>query len=83
MMRLLVAIAAVTVLGGLSTPPARADFMDGKVLASLCTSDLDWEAGGCVGFIVGVADAFDHRHLSSTGGANGGKYCIPDSATRE
>ena len=82
-MRLLVAIAAVIFLGGLSALPARADFMDGKALASLCASDVDWEAGGCVGFIVGVADAFDHRHLSSTGGANGGKYCIPDSATRE
>ena len=57
--------------------------MNGRGLAGLCASDVDWESGGCVGYIVGVADAFDHLHLSSTGGADRGKYCIPDSATRD
>ena len=83
MMRTLIAIVAFIFYAGFSALPARADFMSGKVLASLCASDVDWESGGCVGYIVGVADAFDHLHLSSTGGADGGKYCIPDSATRE
>ena len=82
-MRTPIAIAAFIFYLGLNALPARADFMSGKVLASLCASDVDWESGGCVGYIVGVADAFDHRHLTSTGGADGGKYCIPDSATRE
>ena len=79
----LIAIAAFIFYGGLSAIPARADFMNGKVLAGLCASDVDWESGGCVGYIVGAADAFDHRHLYSTGGSEDGKYCIPDSATRE
>ena len=82
-MRSLIAIAAFVFYGGFSALPARADFMNGKVLAGLCSSAVDWESGGCVGYIVGVADAFDHRHLSSTGGADVGEYCIPDSATRE
>jgi hypothetical protein len=83
MMRTLLAIVAFIFYLGLNALPARADFMSGKVLAGLCASNVDWESGGCVGYIVGVADAFDHRHLSNTGGADGGKYCIPDSATRE
>ena len=79
-MRSLIAIAAFIFYAGLSALPARADFMNGGGLAGLCASDVDWEYGGCVGYIVGVADAFDHLHLSST---DGGKYCIPDSATRD
>ena len=79
-MRSLIAIAAFIFYAGLSALPARADFMNGRGLAGLCASDVDWEYGGCVGYIVGVADAFDHLHLSSTGGD---KYCIPDSATRD
>ena len=82
-MRTLIAIVAFIFYAGFSALPARADFMSGKVLASLCASDVGWESGGCVGYIVGVADAFDHRHMASTGGPGGGKYCIPDSATRE
>ena len=50
-MRLLVAIAAVIFLGD-SAPPACADFMDGKVLASLCTSDVDWLADALVSSLV-------------------------------
>jgi len=81
MMRSKVAIFMFYV--GLMTLPAQADFMDGNTLAGLCAADVEWESGGCVGYIVGVADAFDHRHLANTGGVDGGKYCIPDSATRE
>lgn len=81
MMRSQVAIFMFYV--GLMTLPAQADFMDGNTLAGLCAADVEWESGGCVGYIVGVADAFDHRHLANTGGVDGGKYCIPDSATRE
>ena len=83
MMRTLIAIAAFIFYAGFSALPAQADFMNGRVLASLCASDVDWESGGCVGYIVGVADAFDHLHLSSTGGADEGTYCIPSSATRD
>ena len=83
MMRTLIAIAAFVFYAGFSALPAQADFMNGRVLASLCASDVDWESGGCVGYIVGVADAFDHLHLSSTGGADEGRYCIPSSATRD
>jgi hypothetical protein len=83
MMRSLIAIAAFIFYAGVSALPARADFMSGRGLAGLCASDVDWESGGCVGYIVGVADAFDHLHLSGTGGADRGKYCIPDSATRD
>ena len=82
-MKTLIAIAAFILYGGISTLPAQADFMDGNTLAGLCTAEGGFESGGCVGYIVGVADAFDHRHLSSTGGADRGKYCIPDSATRD
>ena len=82
-MRTLIAIAAFILYAGFSALPAQADFMNGRVLASLCASDVDWESGGCVGYIVGVADAFDHLHLSSTGGADEGRYCIPSSATRD
>ncbi len=82
-MKSLIAIAAFSLYAGISALPAQADFMSGKVLAGLCESDVDWESGGCVGYIVGVADAFDHLHLSSTGSADAGEYCIPDSATRE
>ena len=83
MMRTLIAIATFIFYAGFSALPAKADFMNGRVLASLCASDVDWESGGCVGYIVGVADAFDHLHLSSTGGADEGTYCIPSSATRD
>ena len=83
MMRTLIAIVAFIFYAGFSALPALADFMNGRVLAGLCASDVDWESGGCVGYIVGVADAFDHLHLSSTGGADEGKYCIPSSATRD
>ena len=82
-MKILIATAVFTLCAGLIALPARADFMNGRVLAGLCASEVDWESGGCVGYVVGVADAFDHRHLASTGGVDGGKYCIPDSATRE
>ena len=63
--------------------PAQADFMDGNTLAGLCSAEGGFESGGCVGYIAGVADAFDHRHWSNTGGVDGGQYCIPESATRE
>ena len=82
-MRTLIAIAAFIGYAGLSALPVQADVMSGRLLASLCASDVEWESGGCVGYIVAIADAFDHRHLASTGGADGGKYCIPDSATRD
>ena len=82
-MRTLIAIAAFIFYVGLNALPVRADFMNGNILAGLCAADVEWESGGCVGYIVGVADAIDHRHWSSTGGVDGGKYCIPDSATRE
>ena len=82
-MRTLIAIAAFILYAGLSALPAQADVMSGRLLASLCASDVDWESGGCVGYIVAMADALDHRHLASTGGAYRGKYCIPDSATRD
>ena len=82
-MRTLIAIAGFIFYAGLSALPARADVMSGRLLAGLCASDVDWESGGCVGYIVGIADAFDHLHLSSTGGADRGEYCIPDSATRD
>ena len=82
-MRSLIAIAAVIVYVGLNALPVRADFMNGNFLAGLCAADVEWESGGCVGYIVGVADAFDHRHWSSTGGVDGGKYCIPDSTIKE
>ena len=65
MMRTLIAIAAFIFYAGFSALPAQADFMNGRVLASLCASDVDWESGGCVGYIVGVADAFDHLHFSN------------------
>ena len=83
MMRTLIAIVAFIFYAGFSALPTQADFMNGRVLAGLCASDVDWESGGCVGYIVGVADAFDNLHLSSTGGADEGKYCIPSSATRD
>ena len=79
----LLAVAAVTLCARLSTLPVHADFMDGNTLAGLCAADGGFESGGCVGFIVGVADAFDHSHWSNTGGIDGGEYCIPDSTTRE
>ena len=82
-MRSLIAIAAFIFYVGLSALPARADFINGNFLAGLCAADDEWESGGCVGYIVGVADAFDHRHWSNTGGVDGGQYCIPDSASRE
>ena len=82
-MRILIATAVFTFCAGLSALPAQADFMNGRVLAGLCASEVDWESGGCVGYVVGVADAFDHLHLSSTGGADDGRYCIPSSATRD
>ena len=83
MIRTLIASVAFIFYAGFSALPAQADFMNGRVLSSLCASDHDWESGGCVGYIVGIADAFDHLHLSSTGGADDGRYCIPPSATRD
>ena len=49
---------------------ARAEYMTGGFLAGLCASGSEdtadagkaWESGGCVGYIVGVADALDHQH---------------------
>ena len=52
-------------------------------LAGLCASDVNWESGGCIDYVDGVADAFDHRYLSISRDANYRKYCIPGSATRE
>ena len=57
--------------------------MNGNILTGLCAADDEWESGGCVGYIVGVADAFDHLHWSSTGGIDSGKYYMPDAATRQ
>ena len=64
----LLAIVAFIFYVGFNAPPARADFTNGNILAGLCAADDEWESGGCVGYIVGVADAFDHLHWSSTGG---------------
>ena len=83
MFRSIITIVAFIFYFGLSSRPAQADFMNGNVLAGLCAADEEWESGGCVGYIVGVADSFDHLHMSRTGGADGGQYCIPDSATRQ
>ena len=83
MFRLIIAIVAFVFYVGFNAPPARADFMNGNILAGLCAADDEWESGGCVGYIVGVADAFDHLHWSSTGGIDSGKYCMPDAATRQ
>ena len=47
--------------------------MNGNILAGVCAADDEWESGGCVGYIIGVADAFDHLHWSSTGGIDSGK----------
>ena len=70
---------------------ARAEYMTGGFLAGLCasvsedTADANkaWESGGCVGYIVGVADALDHQHWEASGGLNGGEYCIPSEASRD
>ena len=83
MFRSIITIVAFILYFGLSALPAQADFMNGNILAGLCAADEEWESGGCVGYIVGVADSLDHLHMSRTGGADGGKYCIPDSATRQ
>ena len=83
MFRSIITIVAFIFYFGLSAFPAQADFMNGNFLAGLCAADEEWESGGCVGYIVGVADSFDHLHMSRTGGGDGGKYCIPDSATRQ
>ena len=83
MTKTLLSVAAVIFYTGLSSLPVQADFMDGNTLAGLCAADGGFESGGCVGYIVDVADAFDHSHWLNTGGIDGGKYCIPDSATRE
>jgi hypothetical protein len=83
MFRSIIAIAAFILCVGLSALPAQAEFMSGNILSGLCAADDEWESGGCVGYIVGVADAFDHLHWSGTGGLDGGKYCMPDSATRQ
>ena len=83
MFRSIIAIAVFIFYVGLSALPAQAEFMKGNILSGLCAADDEWESGGCVGYIVGVADAFDHLHWSSTGGLDGGKYCMPDSATRQ
>ena len=83
MFRSIIAITTFILYVGFDAPPARADFMNGNILAGLCAADDEWESGGCVGDIVGVADAFDHLHWSGTGGLDGGKYCMPDSATRQ
>ena len=83
MFRLIIAIAVFIFYVGLSALPAQAEFMNGNILSGLCAADDEWESGGCVGYIVGVADAFDHLHWSGTGGLDGGKYCMPDSATRQ
>ena len=81
-MRSLIAIAAFIFYAGLSALPARADFMNGRGLAGLCASDVDWEYGGCIGYIVGVADAFDHLHLSSTDGGKPKPIASRTSACR-
>ena len=83
MFRSIIAIAAFILCVGLSALPAQAEFMNGNILSGLCAADDEWESGGCVGYIVGVADAFDHLHWSSTGGIDSGKYCMPDAATRQ
>ena len=83
MSRSIIAIAAFILYVGLSALPAQAEFMNGNILSGLCAADDEWESGGCVGYIVGVADAFDRLHWSSTGGLDDGKYCMPNSATRQ
>ena len=70
---------------------ARAEYMTGGFLAGLCASVSEdttdagkaWESGGCVGYIVGVADALDHQHWEASGGLDGGEYCIPSEASRD
>ena len=61
---------------------ARAEYMTVGFLAGLCASVSEdttdagkaWESGGCVGYIVGVADALDHQHWEASGGLDGGEY---------
>ena len=79
----LLAIAAVILCLGLSAQATHAEFAAGNTLAGLYAPDSSFESAGCVGFIVGVADAHDHSHWSNTGGTDGVKYCIPDSGERE
>tara|TARA_A100001015_G_scaffold167857_1_gene186578 strand:+ start:318 stop:827 length:510 start_codon:yes stop_codon:yes gene_type:complete len=70
---------------------ARAEYITGSFLAGLCASVSEdtadageaWESGGCVGYIVGVADALDHQHWEASGGLNGGEYCMPSEASRK
>jgi hypothetical protein len=70
---------------------ARAEYMTGGFLAGLCASVSEdtadagkaWESGGCVGYIVGVADALDHQHWEASGGLDGGEYCMPSEASRD
>ena len=80
MFRSIIAIAAFILYVGLSALPAQAEFMNGNILSGLCAADDEWESGGWVGYIVGVADSFDHLHWSSTGGIEVGEYCMPDLA---
>ena len=83
MFRSIIAIAVFIFYVGLGALPAQAEFMKGNILSGLCAADDEWESGGCVGYIVGVADAFDHLRWSSTAGIDSGKYCMPDAATRQ
>ena len=70
---------------------SRAEYMTVGFLAGLCASVSEdttdagkaWESGGCVGYIVGVADALDHQHWEASGGLDGGEYCIPSEASRD
>ena len=50
----LLAIVAFVFHVGFNSPAARADFMNGNILAGLCAAVDEWESGGCVGYIVGA-----------------------------
>ena len=65
------------------TLPAEAGFIDGNKLAELCADSQDnpHSVGVCHGYVMAISDVLDRDHYKSTGGAEGGKDCLPAGAS--